>query len=134
MERGARERHAGGSASLKKKPRHAREGAPTTPGRRLRPRDMAGRFRGRGAEVGDALTGGGGLSAAGRRKQARGARPAVAWCGRRRSCWAGRGWRGCWAARSWAGREKGEASWAGAGAGPNVRKGRRWKEISFFFL
>ena len=61
---------------------------------------MAGQFRGRGAEVGDALTGGVGLSAAGHGEQARGAGPAVAWPswakaravawrGRRRSCWAG---------------------------------------------
>jgi len=133
MERGARERHAGGSASLKKKPRHARGRSHDARAAVAASRHGRAVPRAR-AEVGDALTGGVGLSAAGRGKQARGAGPAVAWCGCRRSCWAGRGWRGCWAARSWAGREKGEASWAGAGAGPNVRKGRRWKEISFFFL
>ena len=72
---------------------------------------MAGQFRGRGAEVGDALTGGVGLSAAGRGEQARGAGLAVAWRGHKRSCWAGRGcWagdaeaRGCWAeSGGWAG-------------------------------
>ena len=88
----------------------------------MRPRDMAGQFRGRGAEVGDALTGRVGLSAARRGKHARGAGPAVAWPswakaravawrGRRRSCWAGRGcWAGdaeacgCWAeSGGWAG-------------------------------
>ena len=129
---GERERDTrGGSASLKKKPRHAREGAPTTPGRRLRPRDIAGRFRGRGAEVGDALMGGARRSAAAGMRKARRRLCALCWAGA--ACWAERGGRLALgrAARkgeaSWAGRAH-RASWATGGSWANRRKGL-WAEM-----
>ena len=120
---------AGGPAPLKRG-RGAGDAPTMWSGATVAACDMAGRFRGHGAEVGDTLTGGVGLSAAGRGKQARGAGPAVAWCGCRRSCWAGRGWRGCWAgeeraagllARSWAEREKGRR----AGLGLVLGRGKK---------
>ena len=92
---GERERHAGGLGFALKKP-GARRDAPTTRegrARRRLPRRTRGRLPSR-AGVKTAPTSGPGRSAAGRGAWA------VAWCGRRRGCWAESG--------GWAERGRGE--------------------------